>query len=289
MPWLLARLESHGLLESAAPAEPSRVSVVGGGPIAAALTATLTGVTVQTIDPVSHAAALISTHGAEPALTVLAGPTAEPDRTLTDALFAAGRPHLLVRLEPDRAVVGPLVVPGRTPCVRCLDLSRCRLDAAWPHLLAQLCREAAEPDPVLLAWVATIASVQIRAWLAGDAFRRPPAGRSSSAGRTSGCAVVPGRPSRVRLPGTDRLSGGANWPREPTRTAGVSLPESAARKHLRPQRQAPQPAAGSRGPRRGGGGPQVAGRIRRRTWTPPCVTPPPSSCSRCSANSRAVR
>ncbi len=167
VPWLLARLESHGLLESAAPAEPSRVSVVGGGPIAAALTATLTGVTVQTIDPVSHAAALISTHGAEPALTVLAGPTAEPDRTLTDALFAAGRPHLLVRVEPGRAVVGPLVVPGRTPCVRCLDLSRCRLDAAWPHLLAQLCREAAEPDPVLLAWVATIASVQIRAWLAG--------------------------------------------------------------------------------------------------------------------------
>ncbi len=91
--------------------------------------------------------------------------SAEPDRALTDALFRAGRPHLVVRLEPDRAVVGPLVLPGRTPCVRCQDLQRCRLDDAWPHLLAQLCREPVEPEPTLLAWAASTAAVQVRAWL----------------------------------------------------------------------------------------------------------------------------
>ena len=73
----------------------------------------------------------------------------------------------MVRLEPDRAVVGPLVIPGRNPCVRCQDLNRCHLDAAWPHLLAQLCREAVAAEPTLLSWAASTAAVQVRAWFAG--------------------------------------------------------------------------------------------------------------------------
>lgn len=168
--WLLDRLGANGLLEPVTKPdpEPSRLAVVGNGPVAEAVATALAGLSVQKLDPMAHASAALGRTGQPgPALTVLAGTTAEPDRTVTDALVGAARAHLLVRLEPDRAVVGPLVVPGRTPCVRCLDLTRCRLDAAWPHLLAQLCREPVEPDPVLLAWAATTAGVQARAWLAG--------------------------------------------------------------------------------------------------------------------------
>ena len=166
--WLLARLDANGLLEPATRPRPPGLAVVGTGLIATAVAAALADLQVERLDPMAHASAALRRAGQPgPRLTILAGPTAEPDRTVTDALFGAGRAHLVVRLEPDRAVVGPLVVPGRTPCVRCLDLSRCRLDSAWPHLLAQLCREPVDPDRALLAWAAATAGVQVRAWLAG--------------------------------------------------------------------------------------------------------------------------
>src|ERR1700733_14635490 len=42
-------------------------------------------------------------------------------------------------------VVGPLVIPGRTACLRCLDLTRAERDPAWPLILAKL--EGREPNP----------------------------------------------------------------------------------------------------------------------------------------------
>lgn len=167
--WLIARLAAAGLLVPATAAPGRQVAVVGGGALAEAVAADIAacGLTAQRLD-----AAACAGDGADaPAdteLVVLAGSTAEPDRSLTEALLRSGIAHLVARLEPDRAVVGPLVLPGRTSCVRCHDLSRCRLDAAWPNLLAQLCREQVEPDPGLLAWAATTAATQARAWLAGE-------------------------------------------------------------------------------------------------------------------------
>ena len=35
-------------------------------------------------------------------------------------------------------VVGPLVLPGRTPCLRCIELTRSDLDPCWPVLSSQL-------------------------------------------------------------------------------------------------------------------------------------------------------
>jgi hypothetical protein len=49
-----------------------------------------------------------------------------------------GTPHLLVEVRDATGVVGPLVLPGRTPCLRCLDLTRSDLDPAWPVLAHQL-------------------------------------------------------------------------------------------------------------------------------------------------------
>lgn len=50
----------------------------------------------------------------------------------------AGTPHLPVVLRDEEAVIGPLVLPGRSPCLRCLDLHRRDRDSAWPRILTQL-------------------------------------------------------------------------------------------------------------------------------------------------------
>jgi hypothetical protein len=47
-------------------------------------------------------------------------------------------PHLVVGVCETGGVVGPLVVQGRSACLRCLDLSRTDRDPAWPVVQAQL-------------------------------------------------------------------------------------------------------------------------------------------------------
>lgn len=177
--WLVARLAAAGLMATAGVPAPAPLAVVGSGLLAEAVVAglTATGLSVARKEAaeLADAAPYVGRSPADGPV-IIAGCNAEPDRTLTDALLHAGRPHLVVRLEPDRAVVGPMVLPGRSPCIRCQDLHRCRLDAAWPHLLAQLCREPVEPEPSLLAWAASTATVQVRAWLTG--------GSPESVGRT---------------------------------------------------------------------------------------------------------
>jgi hypothetical protein len=77
-------------------------------------------------------------------------------------------PHLAVAADEAIGVVGPLVIPGRTACLRCLDLTRAERDPAWPLILAQL--EGREPDPCacdapLAAAVAAQAAAQVLAFI----------------------------------------------------------------------------------------------------------------------------
>jgi len=55
-------------------------------------------------------------------------------------------PHLVASASEAIGVVGPLVLPGRTACLRCLDRTRADRDPAWPLILAQLVGR--EPDPL---------------------------------------------------------------------------------------------------------------------------------------------
>ncbi|MGH3458423.1 hypothetical protein [Aeromicrobium sp.] len=64
----------------------------------------------------------------------------EPARVAFDEAQRQGIAHLPVVLDEDRVRVGPLVVPGITPCMTCLDLHRTDWDHAWPALLPQLGR-----------------------------------------------------------------------------------------------------------------------------------------------------
>lgn len=138
-----------------------------------------------------------------PDLTIVATDTHEPDRALTDALLRAGRSHLIVRVEADRAVVGPLVLPGTTPCVRCQDLVRCRCDPAWPLLVAQLCRERRAPDPVLQAWAVATVVAQAGCHLAG--------GDADVIGRT------------LELSAADHVLRAREWPMHPDCGCGLAV------------------------------------------------------------------
>jgi bacteriocin biosynthesis cyclodehydratase domain-containing protein len=89
-------------------------------------------------------------------------------RDLPGALMRSGVAHLAVRAEEAIGVVGPLVRPGATACLRCLDLTRAGLDPAWPLILAQLAGRAPDPpacDAALAAAVAAQAAAQALACL----------------------------------------------------------------------------------------------------------------------------
>jgi bacteriocin biosynthesis cyclodehydratase domain-containing protein len=65
------------------------------------------------------------------------------DAAAADPLLAQDVPHLSVVVRESSILVGPLVLPGRGPCLRCLDLHRSERDPQWPLVLAQLVSSAA--------------------------------------------------------------------------------------------------------------------------------------------------
>lgn len=60
------------------------------------------------------------------------------DPRVVRELHAAGVAHLPVRVRDGSGLVGPLVIPGMTSCLRCADLHRSDRDAAWPAVAEQL-------------------------------------------------------------------------------------------------------------------------------------------------------
>ena len=104
-----------------------------------------------------------------PALVVL---TEDVPDQLARVLVRAGVPHLVARTDALLGTVGPLVLPGESPCLRCLSLVRGAVDPDWPLLLG-----AEEPGlrtveaghGVLAAAVASQAALQALELLEGGA------------------------------------------------------------------------------------------------------------------------
>ena len=159
-----------------------RVSIVTGGAVEAADCAPggLTpgdlrrSVRAAARDAVRRAAADVDTAALPPTvvpdLAVIA--TAAPvDTEVRAALHHAGIPHLVAGLRETTAVIGPLVVPGRTSCLRCADLHRRDRDPSWPLVAAQLVvrdpHHAAPCDVALAVTAAGLASMQALAFLDG--------------------------------------------------------------------------------------------------------------------------
>lgn len=88
------------------------------------------------------------------------------------SLEQAGIPHLLAGVRETTGIVGPLVLPGRTSCLRCQHLQRTARDPAWPVLAAQLRGPSATADDpcdvALSAVVAGLTALQALAVLDGD-------------------------------------------------------------------------------------------------------------------------
>jgi hypothetical protein len=96
-----------------------------------------------------------------PDLAVLVG---RPPQDLLTTLAADDMPHLAVFADEAIGVVGPLVVPGLTSCLRCQDYVRAARDPAWPLILAQIATRRPDPaacDAVLTATVAAQAAAQV--------------------------------------------------------------------------------------------------------------------------------
>ncbi len=81
-----------------------------------------------------------------------------------------GAPHLPVLLRDGTAILGPLVIPGETACLHCLDLHRRDRDPAWPTLVSQLATYPPRPEAshaALATAAAALASMQVLAFLDG--------------------------------------------------------------------------------------------------------------------------
>ncbi len=73
--------------------------------------------------------------GTAPDLLVLTRPWAALDPV---PVHGERGPHLVATVRGQVGVVGPLVVPGRTACLRCAQLHRTDDDPGWPALAGQL-------------------------------------------------------------------------------------------------------------------------------------------------------
>ncbi len=144
-----------------------RVAILGDGPLADEARAAI------------EAAGLPVGDADDATVTVLADGL-HPDVPARFDHACLDRPHLPLATLGERAVAGPIVVPGRTGCLRCAHLHRRDGDPAWPLL-----------------------SVQWSQALRGDG---EPAGRSAAhaPGRSTGSTAGPrvgGRARRSRLAG----------------------------------------------------------------------------------------
>ncbi|MGI5127731.1 TOMM precursor leader peptide-binding protein [Pseudonocardia sp. CA-107938] len=100
-----------------------------------------------------------------PDLVVLADEHPDP---MHCADLVAGRvAHLPVRMRDGIGVVGPLVLPGRTACLGCLDLQRSAYDSSWPRVAAQLAGRRGGADPACVT--ATVGLAVAQALAAVDA------------------------------------------------------------------------------------------------------------------------
>ena len=200
----LALLSGGGGLTAAGHRRATRVLVLGAGRVGAPLAALLAAAGVLVVDVHdSHRAdaedcgvgglglddigrgrgaaarrrmselapSATTTTAAAPDLVVLA-PARPHDLEADLDRMEPGTPHLLAQVRDVIGVVGPLVLPGRSACLRCCELTRTDLDPGWPAVSAQLAspsrhREAC--DGPLAVMVAAQAALQVLLLIDGTA------------------------------------------------------------------------------------------------------------------------
>jgi hypothetical protein len=163
----LAHGDGDGGARALARRQAARVRVCGRGPIAAGISGILNaagaGEVISTGD--WPAAGTPSPACGWADLAILVG---TPDPQVATRLVREQIPHLIAAGSEAIGIVGPLVIPGWSACLRCMDLSRAERDPAWPLISAQLAGRQADPpacDAVLAAAVAAQTAAQALAFV----------------------------------------------------------------------------------------------------------------------------
>lgn len=173
MSMLLAELDDAGLLRASVPREdaPPAIRVHGRGPLADTI-ATGLGSGRARVSRSTHFTADTDVTRWNCTCVVLTDDLIADPR-LVEALLDARIPHLQVRLRDGRGVVGPLVLPGSTSCLRCADLTRCAADEEWPHVAAQLLGRVGHASPATVMATAAVALGQLELALSGASHPVP--------------------------------------------------------------------------------------------------------------------
>lgn len=136
----------HGATEQARTVIDRRraaeVGIQGRGAIADALAMSLTSAGIGSVVDASGTHSSAKRHrrsAGERACHVLCG-AQHPDAASDPDAMALDIPHLAVTAAGTHAVIGPLVIPGRTSCLRCRDLHLADADPAWPRVAVQWSR-----------------------------------------------------------------------------------------------------------------------------------------------------
>jgi hypothetical protein len=108
-----------------------------------------------------------------PDLVVLADECPQPARLA--ALHSEVVAHLPARLRDGIGIVGPLVLPGRSTCLSCVELHRSACDAEWATVAAQMVGRGGRADPSCVAATAGLATAQALAAVDGAGGGPPPA------------------------------------------------------------------------------------------------------------------
>ncbi|KGM09677.1 ThiF family adenylyltransferase [Cellulomonas bogoriensis] len=91
-----------------------------------------------------------------------------PDPVRHQSLMAQDVTHLSVVVREASVLVGPMVEPGRTACLHCVDLHRTDMDDHWPLLAAQLVAAPDLPEESVLACSSgALAAAQVLAQIDG--------------------------------------------------------------------------------------------------------------------------
>lgn len=136
-------------------------------------------------------------------------------------LMADDLAHLVVARDDDGVLLGPLVLPGRTPCLRCDDLRHLADDEMWIATATQLHDLPPAHPPLELEWLAAVAAAtSVQSFLDGVApapgealtFRR----ERLTLTRRDGAAVE-------FQPGCGcQAPGGSDWPAALASTRGAA-------------------------------------------------------------------
>jgi hypothetical protein len=171
-PHLLSLSEWHSDPQAAIAARTTwRVGVRGNGTVADAVQqlVTVSGLTAADQQN-ADITIVVGAHGIE-------APEALLPLDMSSESWIGDRPHLPVSAYRGHASVGPLVIPGQTPCLNCLHQIRQDTDPDWPHLVQRWrdakATTAVDADP-LLAWQAAITAVgMVRAWIDAAPTQQP--------------------------------------------------------------------------------------------------------------------